>query len=128
MDHILISNIRLYKVVMGVWNMPWHLLKGAGDDVIYHEWMHSWYQMVLGTNEALYPWMDEGFTQHAENDILARVYGDTSRFPRKLLMKDILNWRNPNWKSRSPRQLTNMIAVLVMLKVYMIKEPYCSNS
>jgi len=59
------------------------LLKGAGDDVIYHEWMHSWYQMVLGTNEALYPWMDEGFTQHAENDILARVYGDTTRFPQE---------------------------------------------
>ena len=30
--------------------------------VSVHEWMHSWYQMVLGTNEALYAWMDEGFT------------------------------------------------------------------
>ncbi len=30
--------------------------------VSVHEWMHSWYQMVLGTNEALYSWMDEGFT------------------------------------------------------------------
>ena len=30
--------------------------------VSIHEWMHSWYQMVLGTNEALYPYMDEGFT------------------------------------------------------------------
>ena len=32
-----------------------------------HEWMHSWYQMILGTNESLYAWMDEGFTSYAEN-------------------------------------------------------------
>ena len=32
-----------------------------------HEWMHSWYQMMLGTNESLYAWMDEGFTSYAEN-------------------------------------------------------------
>jgi hypothetical protein len=30
--------------------------------VSVHEWMHSWFQMILGTNESLYPWMDEGFT------------------------------------------------------------------
>ncbi len=32
-----------------------------------HEWMHSWFQMILGTNESLYAWMDEGFTSYAEN-------------------------------------------------------------
>ncbi|MDX1685242.1 MAG: M1 family metallopeptidase, partial [Saprospiraceae bacterium] len=31
-----------------------------------HEVMHSWYHMVLGTNESLYPWMDEGFTNYTE--------------------------------------------------------------
>lgn len=31
-----------------------------------HEQLHSWYQMVLGTNESLYAWMDEGFTSYAE--------------------------------------------------------------
>jgi hypothetical protein len=35
-----------------------------------HEWMHSWYQGMLGTNESLYPWMDEGFTTFAENNII----------------------------------------------------------
>ena len=29
--------------------------------VSVHEWLHSWYQMVLGFNESLYAWMDEGF-------------------------------------------------------------------
>ena len=33
--------------------------------VSVHEIMHSWYQMILATNEALYPWMDEGFTSFA---------------------------------------------------------------
>jgi len=32
--------------------------------VSVHEWFHSWYQMMLGTDEARYPWMDEGFTSY----------------------------------------------------------------
>ncbi|WP_109700011.1 M1 family metallopeptidase [Chitinophaga deserti] len=35
--------------------------------VAIHEWMHSWYQGMLATNESLYPWMDEGFTTFAED-------------------------------------------------------------
>lgn len=33
--------------------------------VMIHELGHSWYQGVIATNEALYPWMDEGFTSYA---------------------------------------------------------------
>lgn len=32
----------------------------------FHEWMHTWYQMLMGTNEGEYAWMDEGFTSYAE--------------------------------------------------------------
>jgi len=39
------------------------LLKDASGYM--HEFMHSWYQGMLGTNELEYPWMDEGFTQYA---------------------------------------------------------------
>jgi Peptidase family M1 domain len=46
---------------------------GAG----LHEWMHSWYYGLLGTNESLYPWMDEGFTQYAEERIAAWLNGNT---------------------------------------------------
>lgn len=46
------------------------LLKGAGIGTVVHEWMHSWYQHVIGTNESLYPWMDEGFTDFAENEVM----------------------------------------------------------
>ncbi|MEP6648097.1 MAG: M1 family metallopeptidase [Saprospiraceae bacterium] len=37
--------------------------------VSVHEMMHSWYQGVLGFNESLYYWMDEGFTSYAETRI-----------------------------------------------------------
>ena len=38
--------------------------------VSVHEHLHSWYQMILGTNESLYAWMDEGFTSYAEDIIM----------------------------------------------------------
>ena len=37
--------------------------------VSVHEAMHSWYHGLLATNEALYAWMDEGFTSYASNRI-----------------------------------------------------------
>ncbi|MFY8004777.1 MAG: M1 family metallopeptidase, partial [Chitinophagaceae bacterium] len=30
------------------------LLKGPGLGTVFHEWMHSWYQHILGTNESLF--------------------------------------------------------------------------
>ena len=38
--------------------------------VAVHELMHSWYQGVLGSNESLYSWMDEGFTSFTSNYIM----------------------------------------------------------
>ncbi|MDB5231723.1 MAG: family metallopeptidase [Chitinophagaceae bacterium] len=45
------------------------LIKGPSLGTVIHEWMHSWYQHMLGTNESLFPWMDEGFTTYAEGEI-----------------------------------------------------------
>ena len=45
------------------------LIKGPGLGTVFHEWMHNWYQHVLGTNESLFPWMDEGFTSFAEAEV-----------------------------------------------------------
>ena len=42
-------------------NRPLNSLVG----VSVHEQLHSWYQMMLGSNESLYGWMDEGFTSYA---------------------------------------------------------------
>ncbi len=38
--------------------------------VSVHEWMHSWYQFMLATNESLYPWMDEGFASFASSEVM----------------------------------------------------------
>ena len=51
------------------------LISGPGLGTVFHEWMHSWYQMMLGTNESMYPWMDEGFTEYA-NDLVEGFYRD----------------------------------------------------
>lgn len=42
------------------------LIKNHSFPTALHELCHSWYQMMLGTNENLYSWMDEGFTDYAE--------------------------------------------------------------
>ncbi|MES1215306.1 MAG: M1 family metallopeptidase [Bacteroidota bacterium] len=47
------------------------IMKSASFETAVHEWCHSWYQMMLGTNENLYAWMDEGFTDYAEAKVLA---------------------------------------------------------
>ena len=51
------------------------LLSGPGLGTVFHEWMHSWYQMMLGTNESMYAWMDEGFTEYA-SDLIEGYYRD----------------------------------------------------
>ena len=43
------------------------MLEGPSLGTAFHEWMHSWYQMMLGTDEARFAWMDEGFTEYATN-------------------------------------------------------------
>ncbi len=51
------------------------LIKNASIGTAIHEWMHSWYQGMMGTNESLYPWMDEGFTTCAELRISNYLHG-----------------------------------------------------
>lgn len=47
---------------------------GSLFGVTAHEVTHSWYQGVLANNEALYPWMDEGFTDFAANEAMAFIF------------------------------------------------------
>lgn len=53
-----------------------------------HEWMHSWYQMLLATNESLYPWMDEGFTSWGAARVM-QFLSDTAKnsFPHEAAYK-----------------------------------------
>jgi hypothetical protein len=45
-----------------------------------HEWCHSWYQMMMGSNEEEYGWMDEGFTSYAESRVLAWLHNKPFSF------------------------------------------------
>jgi hypothetical protein len=47
-----------------------------------HEFGHEWFPMIVGSNERLYPWMDEGFNtfidlQNAAEYFAGTPYGDT---------------------------------------------------
>jgi hypothetical protein len=70
------------------------LLVGPGLGTVFHEWLHSWYQMMLGNNESMYAWMDEGFTSYAE-DLVSKFYDKKSSMQgfRDALLK------NPNNKN-----------------------------
>lgn len=49
--------------------------------VIIHEGMHTWFQMLMGTNESLYAWMDEGFTSYGSNIVRAHLFNLKGAFP-----------------------------------------------
>lgn len=51
-----------------------HRSLGSLVGVTVHELAHSWYQMILGTNESLYPWMDEGFTSYASDIVMSEIF------------------------------------------------------
>ena len=44
--------------------------------VTIHEALHSWYQMLLGTNESYLAWMDAGFTSFAQNITQIYLFND----------------------------------------------------
>lgn len=50
--------------------------------VLMHELGHQWFPMVVGSNERLYPWMDEGFNTFIDLEVAAdyfrgSAYGDS---------------------------------------------------
>jgi aminopeptidase N len=61
------------------------MIVGPSVGTAFHEWMHTWYQMQMATNESEYPWMDEGFTEWA-TDRVEEYYRE--QFSRKTLLND----------------------------------------
>jgi aminopeptidase N len=63
------------------------LIKNGSFPTALHEWCHSWYQMMLGTNEHLYAWMDEGFTGYAQARVFSwlhktNFFNNAEEYPR----------------------------------------------
>ena len=58
--------------------------RGRSSGSLAHEFGHQWSPMIVGSNERLYPWMDEGFNTfidlaNAANYFAGTPYGDTHR-------------------------------------------------
>lgn len=71
------------------------LIKSPSLGTAFHEWMHSWYQGMLGTNESLYPWMDEGFTTYAESRVSGWFYDrELALHPDNQGLKDLVEKRH----------------------------------
>jgi len=67
------------------------LISGPSLGTAFHEWMHSWYQMMLGTNESMYAWMDEGFASYAESLVSDYYYNyQLQKYPDNIGLKDFL--------------------------------------
>lgn len=47
---------------------------GSLVGVVAHESAHSWFHGVLASNESLYAWMDEGFTEFSSNESMAAMF------------------------------------------------------
>jgi hypothetical protein len=76
------------------------LMISASMGTAFHEWMHSWYQMMLGTNESLFGWMDEGFASYGEDLVMKNYTGRSSlqayrdrlaTRPENKMLKDIID-------------------------------------
>ncbi|MCW3073596.1 MAG: peptidase [Flaviaesturariibacter sp.] len=78
------------------------MLAGPGLGTVFHEWMHTWYQMLMGTNESLYAWMDEGFTEYSTNLV--------EEYYRQQMRKD--------WATTNPAGLKRSDSVAAILPLY----------
>ena len=68
------------------------LINNPGVGTAFHEWMHSWYQGMMGTNESEYAWMDEGFTSYAAARGVAYYYEERlKRDPGNANLQQIVN-------------------------------------
>lgn len=105
------------------------LLIGPSLGTVFHEWMHSWYQMMLGTNESLYAWMDEGFTSYAEELVTAFYQGKTSLAGmRGSLQNNPNNKRLQEMVEISPENHGNSYAGYFALAKSGFEEPMTTHS
>ena len=59
------------------------LLIGPSLGTVFHELMHTWYQMILGTNESINAWMDEGFADFSSAHVAAFYRDNFTRIKYK---------------------------------------------
>jgi hypothetical protein len=105
------------------------LISGPSLGTVFHEWMHSWYQMMLGTNESLYAWMDEGFTSYAE-DLVTKYYNNRSSVMeyKDAAEKDPQNEELKNLIASLPEDHSGSYASYFALVKSKLEEPMCTHA
>ena len=105
------------------------LISGPSLGTVFHEWMHSWYQMMLGTNESLYAWMDEGFTTYAE-DLVSEFYNNRSSLQeyREALFKAPDNANLKELMNYLPEKNSNSYAGYYQLVKSGLEEPLTTHA
>lgn len=106
------------------------LLNGPSLGTVFHEWMHSWYQMMLGSNEGQYAWMDEGFTSYAE-DLVTRFYNDNTPAIKEYqdaLAKNPNNERLKDMLSAMPEDHSGSYASYFSLAKSGLEESMCTHA
>lgn len=59
------------------------------ETVIVHEVGHNWYYGILGSNERINAWMDEGFNSYHETRYLVEKYGDQLRLGTGMISENL---------------------------------------
>ncbi|MFY0608391.1 MAG: M1 family metallopeptidase [Cyclobacteriaceae bacterium] len=72
-----LSGVRSYESLVGV---------------VCHELVHSWYQGMLATNESLFAWMDEGFTDYAEEVTKQHIFDTYQKDPFQSIYETYSSW------------------------------------
>jgi hypothetical protein len=106
------------------------LLLGPGiEGNALHEWMHSWYQMMLGTNESMYAWMDEGFTSYAEN-LVSKFFDHRSSLEgyRQMLQEDPDNKQLRDLINTVPEDHCDAYAAYYQLVKSGLEEPLTTHA
>ena len=105
------------------------LISGPSLGTVFHEWMHSWYQMMLGTNEGKYPWMDEGFTSYAEDLVTKFYYGKASIMEYKdALINNPKNEDLKNLINTLPEDHAGSYSSYFALIKSKLDEPMCTHA
>jgi len=81
----------------------WTAKKGGAWGVIDHEFGHTWFPMIVGSNERKFGWMDEGFNTFI-NDISSAEFNNGEYKPR------VPNWHNIGRNLGNPA-LENMMLI-----------------
>ena len=96
----------------------WRAKKGSLWSVTDHEFGHNWFPMIVGSNERLHPWMDEGFNTFI-NHYSALAYG---KFPAKFRDRGGFVGRLTD-KNREPINTTPDVAQTYNLGMVAYRKP-----